>query len=287
MSDAGRRARSGKSALSADELRQIVGELVASTIDTHRSSRAHTDESYKPPSGAPTEDEISDFIGCNPLYDVETIEHLLDPGLLGFGFRSANVSSEALTEFRANTSDWAATNEWLAADLVPYHVIVGAQPDQTEVWRPTSNVAVSSFTPSRSALLIAADLFKQGRLLSELEWQAFERLIGELLERDGWSVDVTRGSRDGGVDVIASINDANIGSIKAFWQAKRYGPSKKVSLAQVRELSGLISRDRVTKGVIVTTSRLTRGALDWIRKDTYRLSSMDGPDVEAWVRRHL
>jgi Restriction endonuclease len=273
--------------LSADDLRQIVGELIASTIDTHRSSRAELDVNYKQPSGPSTEQEINDFIGCSPLYDVETIENLLDPGLLGFGFRSAKVTPQALAEFRANTTEWATTNEWLAADLIPYHVVVGVQPDQTELWKPTSGVAVSDFTRSRSALMIAADLLKQGRLLSEIDWQSFERLIGDLLEREGWRVEVTRGSKDGGVDVIASMLDANIGSIKTFWQAKRYGPTNKVSLAQVRELSGLISRERVTKGIIVTTSHLTRGALDWVRKDTYRLSSIDGPEVEAWVRLHL
>src|SRR4051812_43010789 len=106
-----RRAMTGvETSLSADDLRQIVGEVITSTIDTHRSSRAYADETYERPSGAPTEEEISDFIGCNPLYDIETIENLLDPGLLGFGFRSAKVTPQALAEFRTHTADWAATN---------------------------------------------------------------------------------------------------------------------------------------------------------------------------------
>lgn len=273
--------------LSADDLRQIVGELIAATIDLHRSSRVQADEAYERPVGAPTEEEISDFIGCNPLYDVETIENLLDPGLLGFGFRNANITPRSLAEFRANTADWAATNEWLAADLVPYHVIVGIKPDQTEIWTPGSGIAVSAFTNSCSALTVAADLLKQGRLLSELDWRSFELLIGDLLEREGWKVEITRGSKDGGIDVIASRKDLAIGSIKTLWQAKRYGPTQKVRLAQVRELSGLVSHERVTKGVIVTTSSFTRGAFDWVRKDIYRISSLDGPEVEAWVRRHL
>lgn len=273
--------------LSADDLREIVGEVIAPTIDAHRSSRAGLDEAYEKPSGAPTEEEISDFIACNPLYDVETVEHLLDPGLLGFGFRNAKVTPQALAEFRANTAEWVTTNEWLAADLVPYHVIVGVRPTETEIWRPTGGVAVSAFTKSRSALMIAADLLKQGRLLSELEWRSFERLIGDLLEREGWRVEITRGSKDGGIDIIANLNDTAIGSIRTLWQAKRYGPTHKVRLTEVRELSGLISLERATKGVIVTTSHLTRGALDWIKKDTYRLASLDGPEVEAWVKRHL
>jgi restriction system protein len=273
--------------LSADDLRGIVGELIASTIDTHRSSRAGLDDNYKQPSGIPTEEEISDFISCNPLYDPDTVENLLYLGLLGFGFRNAEVTPRALTEFRSNTDEWAKTNEWLAADLVPYHVIISAAPSQTEIWRPTSGLSISAFTNSRSALMIAADLLKQGRLLSELEWRDFERLIGDLLEREGWHVEVTRGSKDGGVDVIASMDDLAIGAIRALWQAKRYGPGHKVSLAEVRELSGLISHERATKGVIVTTSHLTRGAIDWVKKDIYRLASLDGPEVEAWVRRHL
>jgi restriction endonuclease Mrr len=273
--------------LSADDLREIVAAIIAPTIDNHRASRAGSDGAYERPVGVPTEEEISDFIACNPLYDVETVDHLLDPGLLGFGFRNARVTPQALAHFRASTTTWAATNEWLAADLVPYHSIIETQPNETETWSANSGIPLSTFTNSRSALMIAADLLKQGRFLSELEWKVFERLIGDLLEREGWLVEVTRGSKDGGIDVIASMNDLAIGPIRTLWQAKRYGPTHKVSLAEVRELSGLISLERATKGVIVTTSHLTRGALNWVKKDTYRMASLDGPGVEAWVRRHL
>ena len=35
--------------------------------------------------------------------------------------------------------------------------------------------------------------------------------------------------------------------------------------------------------LIVTTSQLTRDALAWIRRDTYRLGAKNRKAVEAWV----
>jgi len=45
--------------------------------------------------------------------------------------------------------------------------------------------------------------------------------------------------------------------------------------------------DRATKGVVVTTGRLTRGALDWIRRDKYRLDYKDAQKMEAWIRSKI
>jgi restriction system protein len=140
-------------------------------------------------------------------------------------------------------------------------------------WRP----------PSLDPLVVAWDLLKSGRLLAELPWRTFEELVGQLLEAEGWTVDVTRPSKDGGIDVVAVREDETLGAIRSIWQAKRYGPSKKVRLAEVRELGSIVDIDRATKGVIVTTGRLTRGSLDWIRRDQYRLDYKDSQKLQAWV----
>lgn len=273
--------------LSASALRDIICELIASSIEIHRGSRESSEDAYDRPIGDPTDDEVDDFLFCNPLYDAETVEQLTDPGLLGFNYPKAKLSRAALDEFREQTSSWAQTNEWLGADMVPYHVYLQTQePDESAIWLPGQTIEQTWFSNSPNALLLAADLLKSGRLLSELDWRSFEKLIGELLEREGYQVEVTRGSKDGGVDVIASIQDPNIGLIRSIWQAKKYSLSNKVGLAEVRELSGLVARPNVTKGIVVTTSHLTRGALEWIKKDTYKLSVKDKDEVEAWVMRN-
>lgn len=86
--------------------------------------------------------------------------------------------------------------------------------------------------------------------------------------------------------MVAQINSPQIGAVRTIWQAKKYR-DKKVRLSEVRELSGLVSKPDVTKGIIVTTSYLTRGAIDWVKKDTFRLAYKDKDDIESWVRKNL
>ncbi len=276
-----------KLVLSASELRDVVRQIISSTIKTHRSSRSGSEEGYSQPQGDPTEDEINDFIACNPLYEIQTVEQLLDPGLLGFDYPKANLTKKSMVEFREQTASWAQTNEWLGADLVPYYSYVRTyEPNESKLWLPGNKVDKEWFSGAPSALLLAADLLRTGRPLFEMDWRSFEKLIGDLLEREGFKVEVTRGSKDGGIDVIASFRDGNIGLVRTIWQAKKYAPTNKVSLAEVRELSGLVAQPNVTKGVIATTSHLSRGALDWIRRDIYKLAYKDKEEIEAWIRRN-
>ena len=117
-----------------------------------------------------------------------------------------------------------------------------------------------------------------------MKWRDFEKLVGELLESDGWIVEVTKQTRDGGIDVVASRDDPTIGKIKSLWQAKRYGPKSKVRLHEVRELSAIREEFRATKAMVVTTNRLTRDAVEWIRRDIYRLGYKEHDDMAEWIR---
>lgn len=270
----------------AADLRELVREAIASSIELHRASRSISEDDYITPDGAPTDKEVEDFITTNPLLDAETVAHILDPGLLGFEFSIARLSQHALNEFKAQCAEWANTNEWLAADLVPYHAIEKPRAPQTSLWLPGQPIEPDWFAHSPNALLLAADKLRSGGLLSELDWRTFERLIAALLQSEGYEVQLMRGTKDGGVDAVASFTHHLLGPIKTIWQGKKYGNTKKVQLSQVRELSGIVDRERVTKGVIVTTSSLTRGAVQWIQRDHYRLDYMDNLGVEAWIRRH-
>jgi restriction system protein len=189
-----------------------------------------------------------------------------------------------MSEFRQNIKGWSQNNSWLAADLPWIAAVNTSQPVESEIWRPSQGIEPNWISASPTAVILAAELLRTGRLLSELPWRKFEELVGQLLESEGWSVDVTRASRDGGIDVVALKNDAILGPIRSLWQAKKYGPKRHVRLSDVRELAGIIDFDRATKGVVVTTGRLTSGALDWIRRDRYRLDYKDAQKMEAWVR---
>lgn len=266
----------------------MVEQAISGSIELHRASRASNEgEAYERPEGRPTDEEIDDFIMSNPLLDEETQEQLVVPGFLGHSYKTARASEGWLRKFRRNVADWAKSDRWLGADLLWAAKPWTPRPADSELWRPSESRQPGWLATAPAALLLAADLLRAGKLLAEMPWRKFEEVIGALLESEGWSVEVTRPSRDGGVDVVAIKDDRILGRVKAVWQAKRYGPKRIVRLSEVRELSAVVDAQRATKGVIVTTSRLTREAIDWIRRDTYRLDCKDAQRVESWIRTVL
>lgn len=160
-------------------------------------------------------------------------------------------------------------------------------PEESKLWKPNKEILVPSWVEkSPSYILLALELLRDGKSLSELHWRDFEKLIGDLLESDGWTVFVTQKTRDGGIDIVATKSDPAIGPIKSIWQAKRYGPTNKVTLKEVRELSGVLAMERATKAVVVTTNCLTRDAINWVQRDLYRLDYKDKEDLENWLNRY-
>jgi restriction system protein len=274
--------------LTAQDLRNVIEEAISASIEMHRGSRMSNERgSYNPPAGRPTDEEIDDFIASNALLDEETQEQLIDPGLLRYSSKTARVSEAWLRNFRRSIADWAGSNAWLGGDLPWRSLVLTPASTESTLWRPSDSARPGWLATAPAALLLAADLLQSGRFLSEMPWRHFEEMIGNLLEAEGWRVEVTQPSRDGGIDVVSVKDDPLLGSVKALWQAKRYGPKRIVRLSEVRELSAVVEAERATKGVIVTTSRLTKDAIDWIRRDTYRLDYKDAKKVESWVRTVL
>jgi restriction system protein len=274
--------------ITAQELRTIIGEMIESTIEIYRNSKSSTGESYHFESGQPTEEEIDEFIVHNQLLDEEDVENLLDSGLLGFSYRTAEITSEGLEVFKRKIKDWSISNSWLGGDVASRNFLYEFNPDKTDFWESSSNLVIPNWAEkSPSYILLAIDLLRNGKFLSELNWRDFEKLIGDLLESEGWKIQITQPTRDGGIDVIAEKKDFALGKIKSVWQAKKYGGSNKVKLNEVRELSAIRDSEMATKGVMVTTNHLTNDAVKWIKRDIYRLNYKDKNDLEAWLQKYM
>lgn len=102
----------------------------------------------------------------------------------------------------------------------------------------------------------------------------FELLVAELFERDGYSVELTRKSRDGGVDIFAKKNDIG-GEHLTVVQCKKYKMDNPVRVHFVREIAGSMNIHSATAGAIFTTSRFTKDAVEESKKLRYRLSLTD------------
>jgi hypothetical protein len=87
----------------------------------------------------------------------------------------------------------------------------------------------------------------------------FEELVAELLIRQGYEVELTPPSRDGGFDMYAARHEA-LGKFLYLVECKRYGESRPVGVEVVRALQGVVYDRRANAGVIATTSYFTSPA---------------------------
>jgi HJR/Mrr/RecB family endonuclease len=123
--------------------------------------------------------------------------------------------------------------------------------------------------------------------LDDLTWREFEHLIAKMLEADGYNVELMQGSKDGGIDVVAIKNLGDAGLFKSVWQAKKHRLDRKAGLSLVRELADTRLEHKASKGIIVTTSFLTSGALERVERDRYLLGKVDRADLDQWIERTL
>jgi restriction system protein len=119
-------------------------------------------------------------------------------------------------------------------------------------------------------------------LLRDLHWRDFEQLIAELFTRDGFSVQLTPSSGDGGVDLYAARR-SGLGSLLYVVQCKQWAADRPVGPDVVLALKGAIDRDRASAGVVATTSYFTEGARREQRDLRWRVSLQGASDLRRWL----
>jgi restriction system protein len=124
-----------------------------------------------------------------------------------------------------------------------------------------------------------------GADLLELTWEDFEHLVRELFAKEfastGARVDVTRASRDWGVDAIIQDPDPIRGG-KFVVQAKHY--SKLVGVDSVRDLYGTVVNEGANRGIIVTTSHFGPQSYEFAKNKP--LTLIDGAGLLGLLEKH-
>lgn len=98
--------------------------------------------------------------------------------------------------------------------------------------------------------------------IHEVGWRKWEEIIAGAYRAQGFAVELTSRSGDGGRDVIATL--AGVGSIRILDQVKCYKPGALVSADEVRSMLGTLEAEQnASKGIVTTTSGFAPG----IQKD--------------------
>lgn len=111
----------------------------------------------------------------------------------------------------------------------------------------------------------------------------FEEMVAELMIKRGYLVDLTKATRDGGKDlIIASHND--IGNFIYYVECKKYAPTNPIGVKLVRELAGTISADKVTAGIMITSSYFSPDAIQFSEKFRHQISLIDFIKLKEWIK---
>jgi restriction system protein len=111
----------------------------------------------------------------------------------------------------------------------------------------------------------------------------FEHLVRQLFEAMGMKSWTTQPSKDDGVDAVAVNEDPVFGGL-CIIQAKRYRSA--VGVEPVRALAGVMEDKRATKGIMVTTSWVTKDGHDFAKRHG-RMQIIECEEIKFLCKEHL
>lgn len=113
----------------------------------------------------------------------------------------------------------------------------------------------------------------------------FEDLMRHVFSKHGFEVEMTKQTRDGGVDLVALQSTMGI-KTKVLVECKRYAASYPVGVGLVRALYGTHVQQGANKSVLVTTSRFTGPARRFANATNTTMMHIDLKDINdimSWV----
>lgn len=91
----------------------------------------------------------------------------------------------------------------------------------------------------------------------EVEHRDFERISAIVAEDRGFDVQLTRGSKDGGKDLVLRCRDDGGQARSIYVEVKHWSSGKKVGPQELEKLFTVIARDHVDGGLLISTSGFT------------------------------
>lgn len=128
-------------------------------------------------------------------------------------------------------------------------------------------------------------LSKYPEKLYDLTPRKFEELVASILEDLGFDVTLTKQTRDGGTDIIASIRNA-VTSFLILVECKKYSPENKVDVGIIREVVGVQTFKNPSKSIIVTTSTFTKDAIKEASQFKDKLDLKDYNNLKEWLSKY-
>lgn len=113
----------------------------------------------------------------------------------------------------------------------------------------------------------------------------FEELMAEVFYSQGFEVELTAPTRDGGVDLIALKRHWPGENFRLLVECKRYRSDRPVGVEVVRGFSFLLEKHQADRAILATTSRFTSGAHAEVATPAlWRVSLKEFDSIKEWLR---
>lgn len=190
---------------------------------------------------------------------------ITDDGRAALATNPTRVDMKTLEAYPAYLDFRDRTREKSAATATP------AEVEATEA--TPSDLVEQAISTNRAA--VEGEVLQAALALSPT---GFEDLVIRLLERMGYgkagSVERTSASGDAGVDGI--ISQDPLGLDRIYVQAKRYAEDRTIDRPKIHEFAGALLGKQGDRGVFITTSRFSAGAVQEAERINARIELIDG-----------
>lgn len=148
-------------------------------------------------------------------------------------FNTSSVIEEYFKTIGETGKLFAFTDDLVQSYLQELQIDLDREPDQHEV---IENPEIELIIPDvrerivvcSPGILLLENLRAKHISLHDLHWREFEKVVAELLELDGYTVQLGPGTKDGGKDIVAIKDFKGVGLIMSVWQAKKLSPKIKL-----------------------------------------------------------
>lgn len=123
-------------------------------------------------------------------------------------------------------------------------------------------------------LSVYEEIYRNPDYIYSLASWEFEEFVAEVFESFGFHSVVTKKTHDGGRDIVATFEMGGV-LYTIYFECKKYAKDRPVSVNVVRELYAVMERERVNKGVIVTSSYFTADAIAEAARFNGRIDLID------------
>jgi len=155
--------------------------------------------------------------------------------------------------------------------------------DEIQLYLPEKKKIITNLNYGVSDLIL--EVSKRPDVLYQIAPKEFEELIANIFSRHGFSVELTKQTRDGGRDIIAIRSDLGIRS-KYIIECKRYSKSNPVRVDLVRNLYGVQAQEGANKSVLATTSYFTPDAkkfAETVNTTQWAMDLKGYEDIIRWI----